>query len=317
MPIVEVNFRGVIQKKVASNLINMIYQANVKAGRAGMTFLRWNDSPERVGIPAKIFAVTEKSLEEIEGTSIYEPATKDVSVALDDAMLFGLESAGSLGIESVVDGMTDKGLLVIVTEQEEGTIRKYLPRTENRYEYALVRGKAPFAGMWKPLEPSEMSHLKVLGAIARYSPKVVSYEEAKGVIPKEGMDAFKDGYEHSIHGELIEKGAPPKKPKWPSWKELPRISNVIPAVEISGRNPHYSKGTTKTDFPLIDKTKCTKCSLCWISCPEGCLNRKPDGYYQVEEEYCSGCGMCAEVCAPKAIRMINLIDYKEGKVKGG
>ena len=317
MAVVEVNFRGVTQTKVASNLADMVYQVNMKAGRTGMTFLRWNDSPQRVGIPAKTYAVTGESLEEIEGMSIYEPETKDVSVALDDTMLFGMEAAGNLGIESLVDGIKEKGLLVIVTERDEKIIKKYLPKAENRYEYVLVRGKAPFDGLWRPLDLGETTHIKVLGAIARHHPKVLTYEEAKAVIPEDSMEAFEDSYKNSIHGEMIEKGIPREKPKWPSWKELPKYANVIPAVEISGKNPHYTKGTAKTDIPVIDKAKCTKCALCWISCPEGCLARTPDGYYDVEEEYCSGCGMCASICPPKAIKMINLIDYKEEKLEGG
>jgi len=317
MAVVEVNFRGVAQTKVASNIVNMVYQANVEAGRTGMTFLRWNDSPQRVGIPTKIYVVTGESLEGIEGTSIYEPETKNVSVALDDTMLFGMEAGGNLGIESLADGIKEKGLLVIVTEHDEETIKKYLPEAENRYEYVLVRGKAPFAGLWRPLESSEMTHIKVLGAIARYYPEVFTYEEAKAVIPQESMEAFEDGYKNSIHGEMTETGIAREKPKWPSWKELPKYANVIPAVEISGKNPHYSKGTTKTDIPVINKEKCTKCALCWIICPEGCLVRTPDGYYDVEKKYCSGCGMCESICPPKAIKMINLIDYKEEKLEGG
>jgi len=314
MVVVEVNFRGVTQTKVANSLVEMIYQANSKAGRTGMTFLRWNDSPQRVGIPAKIYVVTGESLEELEGTSVYEPEIKDVSVAFDDTMVFGMEAGGNLGIESLVDGIKDKGLVVIVTEHDEKTIRKYLPKGENRYDYVLVRSKIPFEGLWRPLEPSEKAHIKVLGAIARYYPQVFTYEEAKAVVPEGSLEAFEEGYKNSIHGEMLEKGAVREKPKWPSWKELPKYANVIPAVEISGKNPHYAKGTTKTEIPVIDKEKCTKCGLCWIMCPEGCIVRRPDGYYEVEEDYCSGCGMCESVCAPKAIKMVNLIDYKEGKV---
>ena len=315
MAVVEVNFRGATQVKAAEAIEDMIYQVNVEAGRAGMTFLRWNDSPQRVGIPTKIYVVIGGSLEEIEGTSVYEPEIKDVSVALDETMLFGLEAAGNMGIETVVNGIKENGLLVVVTEHDEETIKKYLPKAENRYQYALVKGKVPFAGLWRPLDPSERTHIKVLGAIARYYPEVFTHEEAKAAIPEEFVEAFEDGYENAIHGKMAETGPPPERPKWPSWKELSKYANVIPAVEVSGKNPHYQKGTTKTDIPVIDNTKCTKCALCWINCPDGCLARTPDGYYKVEEEYCSGCGICANVCPPECITMVNLIDYKEGKIQ--
>lgn len=312
--IIEVNFRGVRQKKVATKTVNLISEANLKADRAGMTFLRWNDSPERVGIPAKMYALTGESLDELEGQSIYEPSIKDVVITLDDTMLFGLEAAGNLGMESVVDGIKEGGLLVVITEHDEGTVKKYLPKAENTYQYALVKDKVPFAGLWRPLDPDQRAHIKVLGAIARDYPEVFTQEEAKTIIPEKFVEDFEEGYDKAVHGEMTETAPPPERPKWPSWKELPNYANVIPAAEVNGKNPHYQKGTTKTDIPVIDNTECTKCALCWIHCPEGCLTRTPEGYYEVEEEYCSGCGICANVCPVECINMFNLIDYKEEKI---
>ena len=51
--------------------------------------------------------------------------------------------------------------------------------------------------------------------------------------------------------------------------------------------------------PILDKTKCTGCLLCWIYCPEGVIARDQG----IDYKYCKGCGVCAQECPAKAIHM--------------
>jgi 2-oxoacid:acceptor oxidoreductase gamma subunit (pyruvate/2-ketoisovalerate family) len=47
---------------------------------------------------------------------------------------------------------------------------------------------------------------------------------------------------------------------------------------------------------------CTLCDTCLLSCPEGIIRRDGDGY-QVDGDYCKGCGMCVAECPRRAMEM--------------
>jgi len=46
---------------------------------------------------------------------------------------------------------------------------------------------------------------------------------------------------------------------------------------------------------------CTRCDTCLIYCPEGVIRRCGDGY-DIDEEQCKGCGICAQECPRHALR---------------
>jgi 2-oxoacid:acceptor oxidoreductase delta subunit (pyruvate/2-ketoisovalerate family) len=54
--------------------------------------------------------------------------------------------------------------------------------------------------------------------------------------------------------------------------------------------------------PVIELRKCIRCDTCWIFCPESCI-RKTDKY-EIDLDYCKGCGICANECPTKAIEMV-------------
>ena len=70
-----------------------------------------------------------------------------------------------------------------------------------------------------------------------------------------------------------------------------------------GSATEYKTGDWKSQGPILDKTKCNKCGLCYIFCPEGCINEEADGYFVADLSYCKGCGICAIECPKKAITM--------------
>lgn len=55
--------------------------------------------------------------------------------------------------------------------------------------------------------------------------------------------------------------------------------------------------------PEIDTEKCNRCFLCWLYCPEGCI-KENNGFYEIDYDYCKGCGICAAECKAKAINMV-------------
>ena len=57
---------------------------------------------------------------------------------------------------------------------------------------------------------------------------------------------------------------------------------------------------------MIDFEACTKCTLCWLNCPDSSFDVTPDGLYDNDLEACSGCGICEQVCpVPNCITMVS------------
>lgn len=86
------------------------------------------------------------------------------------------------------------------------------------------------------------------------------------------------------------------------WYEGRPISAWIPASLCESK-----QFSGRTHRPVIDTDKCTLCSLCWIYCPEGIIERGQP--YNIRYEYCHGCGICAVECPRDAIAMIEEGDY--------
>lgn len=73
-----------------------------------------------------------------------------------------------------------------------------------------------------------------------------------------------------------------------------------PALGVSGRT-----GTWRIQKPVYDASKCIRCRLCWLYCPDSVIDLREDvnEFISIDYEYCKGCGVCATVCPTKAIDM--------------
>ena len=59
-------------------------------------------------------------------------------------------------------------------------------------------------------------------------------------------------------------------------------------------------GAWRTFRPVRDEESCNQCGLCWLYCPDSCID--PDTF-DVDLDYCKGCGICATECRPGSIKM--------------
>ena len=85
-----------------------------------------------------------------------------------------------------------------------------------------------------------------------------------------------------------------------TWRDM-EVGNIVrEAGSASVRNT----GDWRTERPILDKEKCTRCALCWIYCPDAAIKPSEEGYYEIDLFYCKGCGICAKVCDREAITMI-------------
>ena len=112
---------------------------------------------------------------------------------------------------------------------------------------------------------------------------------------------------------------PYETPILPKWHEFGE-GVVVPAVprgfqlgpKGQSRNPQFKRGTTKSERPVVRFDICTKCTLCWQECPDQVFDPTTDGLYDVDYEYCVGCGKCAEVCPVKeCIVMVDELRFED------
>lgn len=61
----------------------------------------------------------------------------------------------------------------------------------------------------------------------------------------------------------------------------------------------------RTQKPLIEETKCNRCRVCGLLCPDLCITRdEGTGRIVIDYDYCKGCGICPAVCPKGAITMV-------------
>ncbi|AFH42318.1 4Fe-4S binding protein [Fervidicoccus fontis] len=63
-------------------------------------------------------------------------------------------------------------------------------------------------------------------------------------------------------------------------------------------------GEWRTERPIVDIKKCTRCMLCETYCPVNAIRVEKDTGATINYEYCKGCGICMNVCPVKAITMV-------------
>lgn len=85
-----------------------------------------------------------------------------------------------------------------------------------------------------------------------------------------------------------------------SWQEITTGCVVFKPGSAS----EYHTGSWRSQRPIWDNSKCIKCGICYIFCPEGCISQTEDGYFKANMDYCKGCGICAHECWPRAIKIV-------------
>lgn len=79
---------------------------------------------------------------------------------------------------------------------------------------------------------------------------------------------------------------------------------LIPIVFEAGNTSKRSVASWRSHRPLIERSLCTNCLICWIYCPEPAIYLDDSGVVQIDYDHCKGCGICSEECPRKAIKMV-------------
>ncbi len=84
---------------------------------------------------------------------------------------------------------------------------------------------------------------------------------------------------------------------------------IVTSNSTHGPGDAGETGSWRVERPVIDMKKCTPakkgksvCHLCWLYCPDAVITK--DIEPKIDLQYCKGCGICAEECPTKAIKMV-------------
>lgn len=89
-------------------------------------------------------------------------------------------------------------------------------------------------------------------------------------------------------------------PKEPGWKDL----EVGFTISQPGSGKEYKTGDWRSLRPIVDKSKCIKCGICYIFCPDMAILKTEDSFFEADLYYCKGCGICAQECFTGCINMV-------------
>lgn len=325
---VEIIYRGVFQKTLAKNITRGIVLAAHNEGKLGISFGRYGDSPERNGIPAKGFAIVASDEETLEaGMAQYEPKAVDVTVVLDETLCKGTESWAWYGLRPVHGALKPGRTLIVVSQQDAPALLSFIHKRKEPYKLGILKGVTSFSGMWNYKD--DHTDVRVLGAIAKALPELVSLKAVEQFISEKLKNTLKvtsarNAFERFTTAEVTPgQGSSDNLEHYglPTWRDM-RLGVSItgqpqggpfedPVTKQSGgfrpvRNELFKKSSTRTFRPVVNFKTCTKCTLCWLNCPDGSFDVTPDGTYDVHLESCSGCGICEAVCpVDDCISMVN------------
>ena len=310
----EVIYRGIFQKSLAVKISRSLILAAVKEGKPGISFGRYSDSPERNGIPAKQFGYIADNEEELESVAAqYEPKQVDISICVDDTLCKGVESWAWYGLQPINAVTKPGGTLIVTSNQKEDELVKHIHRRETPYKLAIIPGEASFAGLW--VYKNDGTDARCLGAALKAEPTMCSIASLESAIRENigtetHVEAAREVYE-DLRPVEIEPGEGNDEVPFTfellKWHEM-RQGVVIDGVGghegfrggedgyEPGRNPYFKKWSTRTMRPVLSFDKCTKCTLCWVACPDTCFDVTPDGFFDANMEACCGCGVCEAIC---------------------
>src|SRR5512132_3634531 len=175
---IEVVYRGIFQKTLAQRICRSVVLAARKRGHTGTAFARYGDSPERNGVPAKQFAVVAADELELEASMAkYEPQVVDVSIAVDDTLVKGVESWAWYGRQPIWKPVREGGVVIVTSEKTAEQVLAQTDKAERPYTLAVVPAGASFAGLW--VFKDDHTDYRVLGALAKVAPQWLSLDAAK------------------------------------------------------------------------------------------------------------------------------------------
>ncbi len=324
----EVNYRGIFQKNLAKRITkDLVYVAHSQ-GKTSFSNGRYSDDPQRNGVPCADFAyftdvLSEEELEAVASARM-DIDRANVIVVLDETMVKGLEPWGHYGIRPINDKAIPGCVLLVTSRRAPEELVQYLEKKPFDYKIAVLPNDTSFAGLW--YNRDDATDVRILGAVAKVAPEIISLEKVKEYVKNtyksdQKVEAVQDAYDSIIVRDVKPSDGkvwPYAKPVLPAWNDFEEgivVHSIKRGFEMGpkgqSRNLEYKRGTSKSQRPVIRFDICTKCVLCWYECPDECFDPTSDGLFDVNYEYCTGCGRCAQACpVDECIVMVDEMNFQ-------
>jgi pyruvate ferredoxin oxidoreductase gamma subunit len=246
--------------------------------------------PERRGAPVVAF----------NRVSIKDPIENRTEVDKPDVVVVFSQSL--LSIVDVTAGLKDDGVVIVNTSQSIEDIQKMIG---SKWKIAVVNASAIAREMIK----ADIVNTTMLGALIKVT-SVVDMEslekpldERFGARGKSNLASAKKAYEQTVISTTVNKNDVVKRitpEKLLTWKEM----TVGCVVFNPGNAKEYKTGDWRSQHPVWNNEKCIKCGLCYLYCPEFCIEQKEDEYFEANLFYCKGCRICEQECPTQAISIV-------------
>ncbi len=178
---------------------------------------------------------------------------------------------------NITEGLKDDGMLILnssAAPDEIELLKHYRVATVDATGIALET-------LGRPITNTAIlgAFVKATGAIRLESVIDAVKQQWKGRLGEVNVKAVEAAYEAVDVGD-------------------PRVVAEVVGVKA----PAGSRADWRTFRPVVDSEKCTGCRMCWVYCPEHCIEMVDDKSV-IEYAYCKGCGICVEECPVGAIEM--------------
>ena len=90
-------------------------------------------------------------------------------------------------------------------------------------------------------------------------------------------------------------------PELRSWSDLPIGGMADPTTAAQPRTGGWRTGLK----PEVDLSRCVNCLICWLYCPDSAVLLDGTVFAGIDDEFCKGCELCAELCPTEAIAMVD------------
>jgi pyruvate ferredoxin oxidoreductase gamma subunit len=77
-----------------------------------------------------------------------------------------------------------------------------------------------------------------------------------------------------------------------------------PSVVAPANTPLRQTGNWRVWRPVIDLARCTRCWICFVSCPDGAIGLDDGDYPHIDYDVCKGCLICVEECPTRTIHQV-------------
>jgi pyruvate ferredoxin oxidoreductase gamma subunit len=227
----------------------------------------------------------------------------DAVVVLDDSLLEAPEAA-------VLEGVEDGTLVLVNTSQAPEALRARVAtgcRVLALDVASIARERLGDDPVSAPIAAFAVRAAR-LAAWEHVAAAVRAELSAIGSTPQRierDLAASRDAFDRTPELGLAER-LPPAAGARPADFVFPRLPArlALPAIDAGATSELRRTAGWRTHRPVIDLARCTRCSLCFVLCPESAIHLDAEGWPAVDYDHCKGCLVCESECAPRAIRAV-------------